>query len=489
MNKYDEIQKLADQRGLFFPSAEIHSALSGFWDFGPLGANVRRKIIEFWRKEIVRKTDGIEIEGCTIMPKNTFLASGHLDSFVDPVVQCKKCHKIYRADSLIEDIIKKKVPENLKTEEFDKLIKDNSISCPDCKGELDKTKKFNMMIGLSIGPLSKECNAYLRPETCQSIFTAFQKIYKTSRISLPIGIAQVGRVYRNEISPRQSLIRLREITQLELEVFFNPKKAYVPEYKNYEDYEIMIKINESTNPIKIKKAVKDGVISNELIAYYLAVLQEFFEKCGFKKDSMRFRYLKDDEKAFYSKETFDFEVLTSIGWLELVACNYRTDFDLKSHSKFSGVDLAVFEDEEKFFPHVFELSAGLDRIFYAIIENSLGERDGKPVLKLPYFLSSLDVVVLPLVKKGGIYEKALEIYNILKKDFDTKIDEKGSIGKRYLIYDQLGVPLAITVDYDSLKNDDVTIRDRDTTKQIRIKIKDLKEVLRSFFEGKKIFNI
>jgi glycyl-tRNA synthetase len=487
MGKYEDVQSLADQRGLFFPSAEIHTSLSGFWDFGPLGTNLRKKIVEFWRKELVRKTDGIEIEGCIVLPKKTFEASGHLDSFVDPIIQCKKCHKIFRADSLIEDIIKEKVPEGLSSERFDHILAEKGIHCPECKGEFGKTKKFNMMVGVSIGPTSEGFNAYLRPETCQSIFTDFLKLYKTSRISLPIGIAQVGRVYRNEISPRQSLIRLREITQLEVEVFFNPEKATLHAYENYRNKELILKKDGDIKHVKVEEAVRTGLISNELIGYYLAVTQEFFEKCGFAKENMRFRGLADDEKAFYSKETWDFEVLTSIGWVELVACNYRTDYDLRSHSRVSGVDLSVVEDENKFIPHVFELSAGLDRIFYAIMESSISDREGKPILKLPYFLSTLEAVVLPLVKKDGVGDKAYEIYEELKKDFDVKYDEKASIGKRYLIYDHLGVPLAITVDYETLINGDVTVRDRDSTKQIRVKISDLKQTVRSFSEGKKIF--
>ena len=490
MDKFARIQQLADQRGLFFPSAEIHSPPSGFWDFGHLGTVMRRKIVDLWRGEVVRKTDSLEIEGCVILPKKNFEASGHLKSFVDPLVQCRKCHKIFRADKLIEEITKKPVPEALDTSEFNKLIEKHKIHCPDCKGKVSKVKKFNMMIGVSIGPLTDETNAYLRPETCQNIFTAFRKVYKTARVSLPLGISQVGRSFRNEISPRQGLVRTREFTQLETEVFFNPRKINdFPKFERYKNKNLRLKLleNEKTISISAERAVKDGIVSGKLIGYYLAVTQEFFEKCGFSPEDFRFRELEDEAKAFYSKETWDFEVKTSVGWLELVACNYRTDFDLLSHSKVSGSDLSVVEDEEKFIPHVFEISMGLDRIFYAILENSLSERDRKPVLKFPRELTPLDVVVLPLVRKDGVNDKAKEIYEMLKTRFETKYDEKQSIGKRYVIYDQLGVPLAVTVDYDSLKKDDVTLRDRDSMKQIRVKIKDLPEIISSFFSGKKIF--
>ncbi len=490
MDKFLRIQELADQRGLFFPSAEIHSPPSGFWDFGHLGTILRRKIIDLWRKELVRKTDSLEIEGCLILPKRNFEASGHLKGFVDPLIQCRKCHKIFRADKLIEEKTKKETPEALDISEFNKLIKKFKIHCPECKGSLSKVKKFNMMIGTSIGPLSKELNAYLRPETCQNIFTAFQKIYKTSRVSLPLGISQVGRAFRNEISPRQGLIRTREFTQLETEVFFNPKKINnVPEFGKYKNFKLRLKLlgKKKTENLTLEKAVKKKMVSGKLIGYYLAVTQEFFEKCGFDSKDIRLRELEDKAKAFYSKETWDFEVKTSVGWLELVACNYRMDFDLSSHSKVSGSDLSVVEDEEKFIPHIFEISMGLDRIFYAVLENSLTERGGKPVLKFPRELTPLDVVILPLVRKDGVDSKAKEIHDILKTNFETRYDEKQSIGKRYVIYDQLGIPLAITVDYDSLKKQDVTLRDRDSMKQIRVKIKDLESKINDFFQEKKIF--
>ncbi len=489
MDKFEEIQRLSDQRGLFFPSAEIHSPLSGFIDFGHLGVVTRRRIVDLWRAEIVRKTDSLEIDGCTILPRKTFEASGHLKNFVDPLVQCKACHKIFRADKLIEEATGETIPEAMESAQFSGIIESRGLRCPECKGDLAKVQKFNMMIGVSIGPLTDEKNAFLRPETCQNIFADFLKLYKTSRVSLPLGISQVGRSFRNEISPRQGLIRSREFTQLETEVFFNPKKIDdFPDFEKYKDFRLRLKLlGKETHPFAASEAVEKKVISGKLVGYYLAVVQDFLHKCGFAPEDIRFRELEANARAFYSKETWDLEVKTSVGWLEVVACNYRTDFDLSSHSKISGVDLSVVEDEEKFVPHVFELSMGLDRIFYSVMENSLSERDGKPLLKFPRQLSPLDVVILPLVKKDGISEKAKEIHGMLKLAFETKYDEKQSVGKRYVIYDQLGVPLAITVDYDTLEKADVTLRDRDSTKQIRVKIKDLPEKIREFFEGKDVF--
>ncbi len=490
MDKFARIQQLADQRGLFFPSAEIHSPPSGFWDFGHLGATLRRKIADVWRKEVVRKIDSIEIDGCIILPKNNFEASGHLKSFVDPLIQCKKCHKIFRADKLLEKKTGEEIPEAMEISKFDKLIEKHKVNCPECKGKFAKVKKFNMMIGVSIGPLSGDYNAYLRPETCQNIFTAFQKIYKTARVTLPLPISQVGKSFRNEISPRQGLIRTREFSQLETEVFFNPKKINeCPEFDSIKKTKLRLRLlgKKETISITAEEAVKKKIVSGKLVAYYIVITQKFFETCGFDPKDFRFRELDDDAKAFYSKETWDFEFKTSIGWLELVACNYRTNYDLSSHSKVSGADLSVVEDEEKFIPHVFEISMGLDRIFYSILENSFDERDGKPILSFPRNLTPMDIVILPLVRKDGVNDKAREIHKTLKTKYETKYDEKQSIGKRYVIYDQLGVPLAITVDYDSLEKDDVTLRDRDSMKQIRVEIKDLEKTIDDFFDGKKMF--
>ncbi len=488
--EYDQVQSLANQRGFFFPAAEIHGSLAGFWDFGHTGSNIRRKIVDLWRKNIVRRLGSIEMDGCIILPKQVFEASGHLKSFADPVVVCTKCKKSYRADKILEDTLKTEIAEAMSAEKFDEMIKENNVVCPSCKGSFGKTDKFNMMMGLTAGVVAEGYNAYLRPETCQSIFASFMKLLKTSRVSLPLPISQVGKSFRNEISPRQSLLRSREFTQMETEVFFNPKKIdECPEYDGVKDYKLKMKLlkDDKVKDVTIQEAFEKKIVSGKSIAYYLAVCQQFFVNCGIPLEKMRFRELEDEAKAFYSKETWDFEVLTATGWLELVANNYRTDFDLKSHTEVSGTDLSVTEDEEKFIPHVWEISIGLDRTFYAVLECALNEREGKPLLSLPRYLAPYDAVILPLVRKDGVDKKAKEAFDLIKLDFDVKYDEKQSIGKRYLIYDALGVPLAITIDYDSLEKDDCTIRDRDNTKQKRIKIKELPKILDRMKKGEDIF--
>ncbi|NOX71819.1 MAG: glycine--tRNA ligase [Candidatus Micrarchaeota archaeon] len=489
-NEYDRLQTLADQRGIFFPAAEIHGSLAGFWDFGHTASNIRRKIVDLWRREVVRRLGSIEMEGCLILPKKVFEASGHLKSFADPLVVCTKCKRSFRADKLLEDVLKTEIPEALSKEKFDEMIKENNVKCPSCGGALGKTDKFNMMMGLTVGPVAEGYNAYLRPETCQSIFASFMKIYKTSRVSLPLPISQVGKSFRNEISPRQSLLRTREFTQMETEIFFNPKNIDdCREFEKVKDYKLRLKLlgEDKVKDVTVAEAYEKKLVSGKSPAYWLYVCQNFFEKCGITREKMRFRELEEDARAFYSKETWDFEVLTSTGWLELVANNYRTDYDLKSHSEVSGTDLSVTENEEKFIPHVWEISIGLDRTFYTTLELALSERDKKPLLSLPRYLAPYDAVILPLVRKDGVDKKAKEAFDLLKLDFDVKYDEKQSIGKRYLIYDALGVPLAVTIDYESLENDDCTIRDRDTAKQRRVKISELPEILRKMRRGEDVF--
>ncbi len=481
----EEIANLALRRSLFYPSADIYpKSPSGFFDFGPDGETIRRKIINLWRKQLVEKEEMVEIFGSQILPEAVFKASGHLQNFNDPIVQCSKCNSLHRADKLIEMHSKGIVPESLSTAELDKLIKKHSVKCPKCRGsDFATVKKFNMMMKVDIGATG-DVPCYLRPETCQTIFLDFSRLYKTMRQNLPLGIAQAGKSFRNEISPRNSLIREREIGQIEVEVFFNPSKIdEVPNFAAVENYNLnLMLLGKKTSAISCKDAVKKKLFSGKLVAYYIARLQQLYEAFGIPVSKMRFRELDKDEKAFYAKETWDFEVETDLGWIELVACNYRTDYDLKSHQKESQQKLAVKEDGEEFIPHVFELSAGIDRTFYVALDLAFRKEkrgaEERIYLKLPAKIAPYLVAVFPLVKKDGLFEKAKEIFNELNSfGIDVFFDEKGSIGKRYARVDEIGVPFAITVDYDSLKDKTVTLRERDSMKQKRVKIEELPVLL------------
>ena len=476
---YDDVMKLALERGFYFPSSEIYAdAQAGFWEYGPSGVSLKNKLLELWRRELVRRDKMIEIDGSQIMSKSVFDASGHLANFADPIVRCKKCKSTHRADKIIVEVSQIEIPESADLDEFDKTIVEKNIKCPKCNGDFENAKKFNMMFEVGIGPEGE--SAYLRPETCQSIFVDFPRIFKTMRGKLPLGIAQTGKSFRNEIAPRQSLLRLREFYQAEIEVFCNPAKLNdLGKFSEIKDTKIRIQIDNEIKSMTCKEAVDSQIIPNEFVAYYLAILAEFYEKTGINMEKSRFRKLGDKEKAFYAEVAFDFEVETAVGWLELVACNYRADYDLNSHSDKSKEKFEVMDGDEKVLPHVFELSMGIDRSMYTILEHSLREdkENERMVLSLKPYLSPIHVGVLSLVKKDGLAEKTDEVYLNIKRKYDVFLDHSGAIGRRYRRLDEVGAPYAITIDHQTLDDDTVTIRMRDSMEQSRIKISELDEKL------------
>src|SRR5919206_193000 len=401
MSSYEDIMKLALERGFYFQSCEIYAdAPAGFWEYGPNGVSIKNKFIDLWRRELVRYDGMVEIDGSQIMSKSVFIASGHIGNFTDPIIECIKCNSIFRADKYIIEKTGENVPERMADEDINAIIRNHGLRCPNCNGEFGSVSRFNMMFKVGIGPGAEE--AYLRPETCQTIFVDFPRVYKTMRGKLPIGIAQLGKSFRNEIAPRQSLLRLREFYQAEVEIFCNPAK--LDDISNFDE--------------------------------------------------------------------------ASIGWLELVACNYRSDHDLKGHSIVSKQNLEVIDpsDQSKILPHVFELSMGIDRSIYAILEHSYFEdmeRDDRIALKLKPYLAPILVGVLPLMAKQGLDEKAQKIYSNLKRDFDVFYDQSGSIGRRYRRLEEIGAPFAVTIDKQTMEDDTVTVRYRDTMQQVRIKEAEL----------------
>ncbi|MGI0046153.1 MAG: glycine--tRNA ligase [Nitrosotalea sp.] len=472
---YEQIMQLALERGFYFPSCEIYSdAPAGFWEYGPSGVSLKNKFIELWRRELVRRDRMLEIDGSQIMSQSVFTASGHLSSFADPVITCQKCKSIFRADKLIAEITSIVVPESAELEQFNKVIAEKNVRCPKCKGSFENAKKFNMMFRVGIGPQDEP--AYLRPETCQSIFVDFPRLYKTMRGRLPIGVAQIGKSFRNEISPRQSLLRLREFYQAEIEVFCNPNRLDdIEGFSEIENTVLHIMIDDTIKPMTCKEAYETKVVPNKLVAYYLGLLIEFYQKTGIDTSKSRFRKLGDKEKAFYASVAFDFEVQTATGWLELVACNYRSDYDLTSHGKISKEKFEVLDDNVKVLPHVFELSMGIDRSLYTILEHSFREdkENDRVVLSLKPYLAPVHVGILSLLKKDGLAEKTEEIFSKIRTRYDAFLDHSGAIGRRYRRLDEVGAPFAVTVDHQTLQDDTVTIRMRDSMSQERIKISDL----------------
>ena len=481
---YDRLMELASRKGLFYPAAEIYpNSPRGFWDFGPAGHAIRKKIIEFWRKELVNKENMLEIYGSQILPISVFEGSGHLKSFMEPIVKCLKCKKYERADKLLSEKLNMQIFESASLDEFNRLIKEKNVKCPSCGGNFGEVTKVSLMVESIVGkPGDKK--TFLRPEACQSIFLNFSRMVKTNRLKLPQGIAQAGGVFRNEISPRQSITRSIEFAQMEAEVFFDPQKINEVEgFDEVKDYKIGVLLlgKEKIGNYTAQEMVDKKIVPGKIIAYYLAKTQIVWNKMGIPLEKMRFREVDKTERAFYSMCTFDFEVLTSLGWLELIANNYRGDYDLKGHMEHSKSNLEyATEDGRKIIPHIWEISVGIDRTLFAVLENSLIEGKEGFYLSLNPLISPYDCAVLPLVKKKEIYNLSKKVESLLKDSwFDVYFDESGSIGRRYARNDEIGTPFCITIDGDSIKNEDVTIRNRDGGRQIRVKISKLKEVLRN----------
>lgn len=483
---------LAKRRGFFWKSSEIYGGISGMFDYGPLGLLLKRKLINKWRSFFVKQEDNVyEIETSIIQPEKVFEASGHLSSFIDPITQCKKCNSIYRADDLIEKITKQFV-EGKKPEELTKIIRENNIKCPKCKEELTDVKVFNLMLKTFLSPTEEEL-AYLRPETAQGIFVNFKKILVATRAKLPFGVAQLGTSFRNEISPRQFIIRLRAFNQMEIEWFVDPKELNNhPKFKEVEDVKIRIltredqKENKKETTLTAKEAVEKGIIPNQYLAYCLARESQFYQSIGLPFEMFRFRHMLPEETPHYSKGNFDLEIKFDFGWKEVVGNAYRTDHDLKNHMEKSGVDLAVtLDDGSKVIPHVIEPSFGIERTIYGILLNCYKDdkERGWELFSFPPYLAPYTVGIFPLVNKDGLQEKSEEVFRMLKKYFDVFYDDKGSIGKRYARADEIGTPFCITIDYDTKENDTVTIRYRDTTKQDRVKIEDLVKIIQQLIHS------
>ncbi|MFH1823440.1 MAG: glycine--tRNA ligase [archaeon] len=469
---FEEVVNIAEKRGFFWPSSEIYSSrFAGFIDYGPNGVSMKNNFIRLWRETF--RNCMIEIDGCQLMPKDVFRASGHLENFSDPIVFCTKCKSQFRADQLISE----KTPEGLKNKEYDQLIMKKKIVCSKCKGKLSETTRHNLMFKTGVGAENKE--AYFRPETCQSIFVSFQRIFKTLRAKLPFGVGQIGKCFRNEISPRQSLNRVREINQAEFELFFNPEKEN--DFK-VSGLKLNLFVGNKLQKISSKEALKKKIISSALIAHYLELVQKFYLKLGFDLSKLRFRKVGDNDRAFYSRETWDLEVSTSIGWVELGCLNHRFEHDLGSHADVSGAKLMVLDEStgKKVLPNVFEISLGIDRPILSLLDTSFVEekKNDRTFFKLNFDMAPIQVAVFPLVSKDKLPAKAKKVFELVS-NFRAFYDESGSIGKRYRRMDEIGCPYCLTIDHQTLKDNTVTVRERDSMKQKRVKIDKLDSLWKS----------
>ena len=447
-----DIISLTKRRGFVFQSSEIYGGLEGFWDYGPLGALLKNNIKNFWIKNFIQQRDDVFlIDGAIIMHPEIWKASGHVANFTDPLVECKKCHSRFRADFMEEGYYIGKGKAKEKNQ------------CPVC-GSKDFTKvaQFNLMFKTFVGPIEDRAHqTYLRPETAQSMFTNFKNVLDSVHPKLPFGIAQTGPCFRNEITTGNFIFRSREFDIAEIEYFVKPGE------------------------------------DEKMFDYWLNLWEEFFVKLGLNKNLLRRDEHSKDKLAHYSKRTVDIEYKFPFGWSEIAGVSNRTDFDLSRHSKFSHQDLKYFDANEKkeYFPYVIEPTLGVDRALLALLVNSYNEVKGgrtettksvkekEILLSLPKNLAPIKVAVLPLVKnKPDILNKAKSVFNLIKPYFMSKYDEVGSIGRRYRRQDEIGTPYCVTIDFQTLKDDTVTIRDRDTMKQKRVRITDLVPLLKSKFE-------
>ena len=488
----DQLIDVAKRRGFFWQASAVYGGLAGFYDYAHLGVFLKRRWENLWRKYFLGLDENYyEIQPSLIMHENVFKASGHLASFADPIAKCGKCGNAERADHIVEAHLKETF-EGLSPEDLFKLIKKHNIKCDKCKSDIADVSQLNMMFPLKLGVGKQEKQGYLTPETAQGAYVNFKRMFEVCRKQLPLGIAIIGKAFRNEIAPRNALIRLRELTQAELQIFFDADTITDhPKFAQVENFKLRLFPVENRKSGKIEelscKETVEKLKIPKFYVYHLAKVQQFYlDVLKFPREKFRFKQLSDEEKAFYNKYHWDIELnLDSLGgFKEVGGVHYRTDHDLSGHQKVSSQSMEVSINGKKFIPHVLELSFGVDRNFYSLLELAYTEEKERTVLKFPRRVSPFDAGVFPLVNKDGLQEKANEVKKVLEEHgFIVFYDDGGSIGRRYRRIDEIGVAAGITIDYDSLKQDDVTLRDRDSMKQVRVKIKDLPEFLRKFLQG------
>ena len=449
----DKIVALCKTRGFVFPGSEIYGGLANSWDYGPLGVELKNNVKRAWWKKFVQENPyNVGLDAAILMNREVWVASGHVATFNDPLIDCKACKMRHRADKLVEEYIKENNIEGVNVEAMDgeallAYIRDNNVPCPGCgKSDFTDIRKFNLMFKTHQGVTEDSGNeVYLRPETAQGIFVNFEAIQRTTRRKLPFGVCQVGKSFRNEITPGNFIFRIREFEQMELEFFCKP------------DTDL------------------------EWFEYWRSYCHNWLKSLNVKDENLRLRDHEPEELSFYSKATTDFEYLFPFGWGELWGVADRTNYDLSQHIEHSGKDLTYFDPEtnERYIPYVVEPSLGADRMTLALLCEAYDEEvidaeknDTRVVMRFHPTIAPFKVAVLPLSKK--LSDKAMEVYTELSKDFMTDFDETGSIGKRYRREDEIGTPLCVTYDFDSENDGCVTVRDRDTMEQVRIPVTELK---------------
>ncbi|VVB75207.1 Proline--tRNA ligase [uncultured archaeon] len=484
----DLAKYLSEKDFIYGPEPELYTPVAGFYSYGLVGKAMKNNL-EGAIRQVFVQNGFFEMEFPLITPEIIWEASGHLKGFNDPIIICSKCKSSFRADKLIEE------QTGVAADHFDNgklidTIKEKEINCPSCKGRFNlDIQRQSLMMKTIIG---KDTVAYNRPETATTTYLPFKHYVNFFRGKLPFTVFQIGKAFRNEISPRQHLLRQREFTQAESQMFLSKEmKITFPPFESAKKTELplwteeMQKSDKKWAMISLEDAMKKKYLKNQAYAWNLWLSFEIMTNAGIPKEKIRFRQHHSDERAFYSDDTWDLEVeLNSFGWVEMVGISDRTNYDLSQHAKFSKQELTVrTEDGKVFVPDVIEIAFGVDRPFYALLDLAFSRRDidaKRTVLSLPNKIAPIQVGVFPLIKKDGLPEKAKEVLAAIK-EFRTYYDESGSIGKRYSRLDAIGVPYCITIDHDTLKDNAVTVRERDSLKQDRIKIAELAETLRKRF--------
>ncbi|MFP4567346.1 MAG: glycine--tRNA ligase [Candidatus Woesearchaeota archaeon] len=485
----EDLMSFISEKGFVHgPSPEIYDGgVSGFYDFGPLGKTLKNNIENTIRK-FFQKLSFYEVECPIVTPKKVWEASGHLGNFSDPLVECIKCKNIFRADNLIEET--HEVDGDAFTEkDLEKFFQENEIKCPTCGTRLPaKIDKHMLMLKTQVG-LNQEM--YNRPETATTTYLPFLNYLRFYRDKLPFGIFQIGNAYRNEISPRQHLLRTREFTQAEAQLFiFKDQKQNFEQFKEYEEKELnlltanMQKENKEAETTKLKDAMTKKLLKNKAYAWTLGFTQTLFEELGIPKENIRFKQHLPEKMSFYAEDAWDLEVkFKSYGWIELCGCHDRTDYDLSVHSKHSGKELQALNPDtnKKETPHILEIATGPNRVLLALLDLAYNKQEialGKTKLKIPKNMAPVKAAILPLIKKEPLQKIAHKIKNeLLQEGIIVQYDESASIGKRYLRQDSIGTPYCITIDFEAIEDgknkDTVTIRERDSEEQKRIKIEDV----------------
>ncbi len=483
----DELESVCKRRGFVWPSSEIYGGEAGFYDYGHLGARIRDNWEHIWKDFFLDMDNYHMIYTPNILPYRVLKASGHVDQFSDVLVRCKKCGNSHRGDHVLEDITGESA-EWMDKDEMASCMAEKGIRCPDCGGELDQPMDFNMMFGVDIGPTG-ERKGFLRPETAQGTYMNFHREFIALRRKLPMGLATIGSAFRNEISPRQGVYRLREFRQAELQIFFNPQSDDFDEHYESVKDRILPVLRANSEGIR-EMTMEEMDDLPKFYRYHMVRMYQFFaDVMEIPRDKLRLRELSPEERAFYNRIHFDVEVdMESLGgWKELAGLHYRGDYDLTQHQKASGQKMSVsVEGGERIVPHVLELSFGEDRNIWALMDVGYrtGERDW---ISIPYPMAPYQAAVFPLVRKDGLLEKSRKVYEDLKRDMNAFWDKSGSIGKRYARQDEIGTPFCITVDYDTMEDDTVTLREISSTEQIRVPLSDLKQELRGYVKREKRF--